>query len=347
MNNYEISLIIPVHNSSNFVDTIYNNISSQTFKNFEVIIVDDHSQDNTREVLKEKFKDKNFEYKILSSNGTGVSAARNTGIEESRGKYIAFIDDDDGISDDYLQILYTTAKEKKAEVILGSYVEIFDHKKVSKIFKESVIYNNLDIRRKIIPQAVFPINNEEEVWLPVWRSLILKSIIDDYNIRFDEKISQAEDFMFMLEILFKVRRLVLVSKKPIYFYNRRNNSAMNRYITNDLSKQVYFHTVFIQLLKENKLFGVVKYRYLSNRLRMYSTVLSNAVRAIKRTQGLDEMRQTQKTLENDVYLKQVSFKKLYNPLAIKFLMILLKHNHIKILYNIYSYKEQKRLRKFC
>ena len=174
-----------------------------------------------------------------------------------------------------------------------------------------------------------------------------KSIINDYNIRFDEKISQAEDFMFMLEILFKVRRLVLVSKKPIYFYNRRNNSAMNRYITNDLSKQVYFHTVFIQLLKENKLFGVVKYRYLSNRLRMYSTVLSNAVRAIKRTQGLDEMRQTQKTLENDVYLKQVSFKKLYNPLAIKFLMILLKHNHIKILYNIYSYKEQKRLRKFC
>ena len=81
---------------------------------------------------------------------------------------------------------------------------------------------------------------------------------------------------------------------------------------------------YYKYLKENKLFGVVKYRYLSNRLRMYSTVLSNAVRAIKRTQGLDEMRQTQKTLENDVYLKQGSFKKLYNPLAIKFLMILLK-----------------------
>lgn len=346
MNTYEISLIVPVHNSSNFVETIFKNISTQTFTNFEVIIVDDHSQDNTTKALKEKFKNTNFEYQILLSNGNGVSAARNTGIENSQGKYIAFIDDDDELSEDYLQVLYNTAKKDKAEVVLGSYIEIFNHKKVPKIFKENITYNSLEIRKKIIPQTIFPINNEEEVWLPVWRSLILKDVISNNNIKFDEKISQAEDFIFMLEILFKTKKIALISEKPIYFYNRRSTSSMNRYIVDDLSNQIYFHKVLVSVLQENKLFGDVKNRYLSNRLRMYSTVLSNAVRAPKKKQILDEMRETQKTLKNDIYLKNISFKNLDNPTAIKFLMILLKHNHIHMLYIVYSYKEQKRLRKF-
>ncbi len=346
MNTYEISLIVPVHNSSNFVETIFKNISTQTFTNFEVIIVDDHSQDNTTKAIKEKFKNKNFEYQILLSNGNGVSAARNTGIENSQGKYIAFIDDDDELSEDYLQVLYNTAKKDKAEVVLGSYIEVFNHKKVPKIFKENITYNNLEIRKKIIPQTIFPINNEEEVWLPVWRSLILKDVISYNNIKFDEKISQAEDFIFMLEILFKTKKISLISEKPIYFYNRRSTSSMNRYIIDDLSNQIYFHKVFVNILQENKLFEDIKYRYLSNRLRMYSTVMSNAVRAPKKRQILDEMRETQNTLKNDIYLKKVSFKNLYNPITVKFLMILLKHNHINVLYTIYSYKEQKRLRKF-
>lgn len=346
MNTYEISLIVPVHNSSNFVETIFKNISTQTFTNFEVIIVDDHSQDNTTKAIKEKFKNKNFEYQILLSNGNGVSAARNTGIENSQGKYIAFIDDDDELSEDYLQVLYNTAKKDKAEVVLGSYIEVFNHKKVPKIFKENITYNNLEIRKKIIPQTIFPINNEEEVWLPVWRSLILKDVISYNNIKFDEKISQAEDFIFMLEILFKTKKISLISEKPIYFYNRRSTSSMNRYIIDDLSNQIYFHKVFVNILQENKLFEDIKYRYLSNRLRMYSTVMSNAVRAPKKRQILDEMRETQNTLKNDIYLKKVSFKNLYNPITVKFLMILLKHNHINVLCTIYSYKEQKRLRKF-
>lgn len=346
MNTYEISLIVPVHNSSNFVETIFKNISTQTFTNFEVIIVDDHSQDNTTKAIKEKFKNKNFEYQILLSNGNGVSAARNTGIENSQGKYIAFIDDDDELSEDYLQVLYNTAKKDKAEIVLGSYIEVFNHKKVPKIFKENITYNNLEIRKKIIPQTIFPINNEEEVWLPVWRSLILKDVISYNNIKFDEKISQAEDFIFMLEILFKTKKISLISEKPIYFYNRRSTSSMNRYIIDDLSNQIYFHKVFVNILQENKLFEDIKYRYLSNRLRMYSTVMSNAVRAPKKRQILDEMRETQNTLKNDIYLKKVSFKNLYNPITVKFLMILLKHNHINVLCTIYSYKEQKRLRKF-
>lgn len=346
MNTYEISLIVPVHNSSNFVETIFKNISTQTFKDFEVIIVDDHSQDNTTKAIKEKFKNTNFEYHILLSNGNGVSAARNTGIKNAQGKYIAFIDDDDELSEDYLQVLYNTAKKNKVEVVLGSYIEIFNHEKVPKMFKENITYNNLEIRTKLIPQTIFPINNEKEVWLPVWRSLILKDVISNGNIKFDEKISQAEDFLFMLEILFKTKKISLISEKPIYFYNRRSTSSMNRYIIDDLSKQIYFHKVLVSVLQENKLFGDVKYRYLSNRLRMYSTVLSNAARAPKKKQILDEMRETQKTLKNDTYLKNISFKNLDNPTAIKFLMILLKHNHIHMLYTIYSYKEQKRLRKF-
>lgn len=346
MNTYEISLIVPVHNSYDFVDRIYNNISSQTFKNFEVIIVDDHSQDNTMKALREKFKNVKFKYKIILSDGNGVSAARNTGIRISQGKYIAFIDDDDKVSDDYLQLLYNNAKKYKAEVVFGSYIEIFNRKKVPKMFKENITYSSIDIRKKIIPQTIFPIHDEKDLWLPVWRSLILRNVISDNDIRFDEKISQAEDFIFMLEILLRIKKLTLVSEKPIYFYNRRSTSSMNQYIIEDLPKQVYFHKVLVGILQKNDSFEDMKYRYLSNRLRMYSTVLSNAARAPKRTQALDEIHQTQRVLKSDTYLKQISLKKLYNPASIKFLMVLLKHNKANILYTIYSYKEEKRLRKF-
>lgn len=343
---FEISVIIPIHNSENFIEKIYSNLNHQNFQNFEVLLVNDHSTDNTVRKLKEVFKKFTNEWRIFNSPNFGVSAARNIGIENAHAKYIAFIDDDDEISEDYLSILYANAKNSNAEIVLGSYMEIFNTEKVLKLFKKNVTYNSLDIRKKIIPQTVFSINNEEEFWLPVWRSLIQKNIIRKHNIKFDEKISQAEDFIFMLELLFKAKKISLVSEKPIYFYNRRTTSSMNRYIVNDLSKQLYFHKNLVKILQENKLFTDVKYRYLSNRLRMYSTVISNAARSPKKNQIMDEIKDTQKCFKHDRYLNKVSFRKLYNPLSIKILMMLLKGNHVNILYRIYIYKEEKRLRKF-
>ena len=341
----DISVIIPVHNSSNYIKNIYVNLIKQTFNNFEVLLINDHSSDDTVNKINEIFSKFTKEWKILNSISMGVSGARNVGIKNSRGMYLAFIDDDDKLSNDYLQVLYNNAIKNRSQVVLGSYTEIMQHKEVPKLFSKSVVYSNKDIRKILIPKTIFPIKDEEEIWLPVWRTLINKDIIDKYNIKFDEKVSQAEDFLFMLEVMSKAKSVSLLAEKSIYFYNRRHNSAMNRYILSDLKKQFYFHSKFIKILNENKLYKNVQYRYLSNRVRMYSTVISNAARAEKKSQGIKDIQDAHKALVNDFYLKEIPLKKLYNSIQIKVLIKMLKHNNTYLLYEIYRYKEKRRLRK--
>ena len=345
MNTYEISLIVPVHNSYDFVDRIYNNISSQTFKNFEVIIVDDHSQDSTIKAIREKFKNVKFEYKIILSDGNGVSAARNTGIRISQGKYIAFIDDDDTISEKYLDTLYNDAIENRVQVVLSNYEEIYQGQKFKKSLGNYGKFNNRWIREKFLPQTIFSLNGENLIWLPVWRTLIQKDIIIDNNIKFNENISQAEDFIFMLRVLINTKNIFLDSGSPVYFYNRRSNSAMNKYIQNDLKKQLYFHSVFIYILKKYNLYEKVKLRYLSNRLQMYSTVISNAVRSGNYKNAKTDIKNTRNQLLRDKYLNKVKFKYLYNPWFVTLSLLLLKSNNVMFLYLIYLNKENLRLKK--
>ena len=179
------------------------------------------------------------------SDGNGVSAARNTGIRISQGKYIAFIDDDDTISEKYLDTLYNDAIENRVQVVLSNYEEIYQGQKFKKSLGNYGKFNNRWIREKFLPQTIFSLNGENLIWLPVWRTLIQKDIIIDNNIKFNENISQAEDFIFMLRVLINTKNIFLDSGSPVYFYNRRSNSAMNKYIHNDLKKQLYFHSVFI------------------------------------------------------------------------------------------------------
>lgn len=346
MNNYEISLIIPVHNSSNFVDIIYNNISSQIFTNFEVLIIDDHSRDNTKEALKEKFKNTKFKYRILSSKGNGVSAARNMGIEKSQGKYVAFIDDDDEIVPDYLEILHTHVTNDNTPIALGNYSEITQDKETPFKFKDTGIFYNEWIINKLIPQAIFPLEGEQSIWLPVWRTIIKRDIIISNNIKFDEKISQAEDFLFMIELLLKAERISIISGKSIYFYNRRQSSAMNKYIENDIEKQKYFHKQFYNLLNENNLYNLYRKRYLSNRVKMYSTLISNAARASSKKVGIQEIKKSRELFLKDDSVNSTSLKSLYNSKSIRFAIYLLLHNQIVLLYSIYRLKEKKRLNQF-
>lgn len=339
-------MIVPVHNSSRFVDKIYNNISSQIFTNFEVLIIDDHSIDNTKEALKEKFRNVNFKHRILSSKGNGVSAARNMGIEKSQGKYVAFIDDDDEIVPEYLEILHSRVIKDKTQVALGNYSEVTQNKEIPFNFKDTGIFYNEWIINKLIPQAIFPLEREQSIWLPVWRTIIKRDIIINNNIKFDEKISQAEDFLFMIELLLKAERISIISGKSIYFYNRRQSSAMNKYIENDIEKQKYFHKQFYNLLNENNLYNLYRKRYLSNRVKMYSTLISNAARASNKKVGIQEIKKSRELFLKDDYVNSTSLKSLYNSKSIQFAIYLLQHNQIVLLYSIYRLKEKKRLNEF-
>ena len=109
-----VSIVVPVYNVENYVSKCIQSIFRQTFKNYELIVVNDGSTDNSLSKL-QKFSDNRL--KIINQKNKGLSGARNTGIKRAIGKYITFIDSDDWISEDYLEVMVSYARKYNADIV--------------------------------------------------------------------------------------------------------------------------------------------------------------------------------------------------------------------------------------
>ena len=106
MDNIDVSVIVPVYNLSQYIGQTLNSIINQDFDNYEIIVIDDGSTDDSLDVIHETLKNTNIPHKIIHQRNGGVSVARNNGIEVSRGEYVVFVDGDDCILENHLSSLY-------------------------------------------------------------------------------------------------------------------------------------------------------------------------------------------------------------------------------------------------
>lgn len=333
-----VSIIIPMHNVSSYIERLLKNILAQNYKNWELILIDDNSSDNTLEKIS-CVKDKRI--KSIRSIGKGVSNARNTGLKYAKGKYVCFIDADDQINNNYIDSLVNTINREHVDIVLSNYYEKFSS--TQKLVKLPWVgsYEKEQIVSNIIPKLIYPKKDEMTAWMPVWRTIISKSLIKENGIFFDENIRQAEDFDFMLRLLLSANK-VYFSKEANYIYYRFQGSSMNRYIPQFLEMQLYIHKKLINTLKEAQLFSKIKKRYNSNRLSMYSIAISNSVKNPNKKKAMNELKSIRNIVMND---HSIIIWDLYNNYQIKFSYILLKLNLIRLIYIIYSLKEKVRLSK--
>ena len=105
MDNFKVSVIVPVYNLSQYVGSTLDSIINQDFKSFELIVIDDGSTDDSLEVINDKLSKSIITYKIIHQDNLGVSSARNRGIEEAQGEYLVFVDGDDYITGNHLSEL--------------------------------------------------------------------------------------------------------------------------------------------------------------------------------------------------------------------------------------------------
>ena len=121
-----ISVVVPIYNVENYIKKCVDSILSQTYKNLEIILVDDGSPDNCPQICDE-YAQKDNRIKVIHKENGGLSDARNAGIDISKGKFITFIDSDDYIEKDYVEVLYNSIKENASDMAIGSHKAIYDN----------------------------------------------------------------------------------------------------------------------------------------------------------------------------------------------------------------------------
>ena len=213
-----ISVIIPCYNIEKYISNTIDSILNQTFNNFEVILVNDGSVDNTGKILDEYLK-KDDRIKVIHKKNQGVAIARNTGLLESNGEYIYFLDGDDYVSTSYFEDMSKIILKNNLEIIISPYYIEKDNKKFllisnikEKYYNRDFILKNL-FTRKICKAAI-------------GTSLIKKEIIVKNNIFFNEKLSYSEDYHFIIRIFFKAKNFYYTNK-PYFTYVQREGSAIN------------------------------------------------------------------------------------------------------------------------
>ncbi len=213
-----ISVIVPAYNSERFVGKCIESIQNNTYKNIEIIIVNDGSKDNTAAIVSEYAKSDARIVLINKENG-GVSRARNTGIDAAKGEYIAFVDSDDYISVDFLETLIKPCIEQGAESAVSSYQMVTPEGKPLPCLKVGFTDDFF-----ITPQEVAD-NYFKYLDMGVVNfvnRIHKRSVVGD--IRFSETLKWGEDGSFNLEV-FKRCKKIYATPKELYYYVMHSNQA--------------------------------------------------------------------------------------------------------------------------
>lgn len=219
-----LSIIVPIYNGSIFVDSLLKAIRSLNFKDYEVIIINDGSTDDTyHKLLRETSED--YRYTVIDQKNQGVSVARNKGIAHAKGEWIFFLDADDSISDDYFDFLEDDITKKRINpfsmVIINGVVDDYGTHKV-----EWPKIAHIDSANDLN----FAIGNK--VMKYVWGKLYKRTFITRNKIYF-EKFKIAEDFLFNIKLCLCGLSITIINS-GFYYYKQNSSSVTKSYNSENL-----------------------------------------------------------------------------------------------------------------
>lgn len=214
-----ISVIVPVYNVEKYLPRCIDSIILQTYKDLEIILIDDGSTDNSGKICDE-YATKDKRIKVVHKQNGGVSSARNKGLEFATGQYISFIDGDDFIDEDMFEYLFNLITFSKASI---ARCEVYGEKK-SEV--KTGIYNSLEGFNNCFP------------YIYLWNMLFTRNVISE--LKFDENISLAEDMKFCFEAFLKSEKIVCGDKEKYHYCV--NSQGLTRKTFN-VKKLTYFEVL--------------------------------------------------------------------------------------------------------
>lgn len=234
-----ISVIVPVYNAENYIEKCLNSLVNQKINDYEILIIDDGSTDRSR-VICESFQNKYNQVKLFCQNNSGVSAARNRGLEAAKGEYIIFVDADDWIKPDTLEKIQKNIQIYKPDVIIYGILYI----------KNDIVTYEFNMEEKICCTPEETSDYIKEIYKtgiiasPVNKVYSREAIGDN---RFNEKVNYGEDLQFNMQVFLSVNSIVNLSEM-FYCYNNHENSLSSNIDMNQVKDMLLLYEKSKQFL---------------------------------------------------------------------------------------------------
>ncbi len=280
-----ISIVVPIYKVEDYLEDCVSSILNQTYKNLEIILVDDGSPDNCGKMCDE-FQKKDNRIQVIHKENGGLSDARNAGIEIATGKYIMFVDSDDLMEITACEKLYNEAESKKADMVIGNFIYVDDDGTPwsSEVFPKSK-YKNFKLSIKDYGDSFYVMNSA------VWNKIFRLDFIRKNEMKFVVGIP-GEDAPFTTLYFIKSENVYYIDD-VVYKYRQRANTSS---ISNNCTAK-YFEGISVAYkliynnFKDNNELGFYRYFYAKSMTYMlYKFIDSNKLSDEERIEVLSNMR---------------------------------------------------------
>lgn len=294
MENGKISIIVPVYKVEQYLERCVNSLTNQTYKNIEIILVDDGSPDQCPQMC-DGYAGEDSRIKVIHKKNGGLSDARNAGLDAATGEYIAFVDSDDWVEPDFIEQLYVNAKKEDADISIIGCTLVWDDGRRKPVSNDKgyYVFDNEKAIREMLAQRKFG--------CMVCQKMYRKQIFD--TVRFPVG-KLYEDVAVSMPTFLKARKVVF-SGNYGYNYYQRNDSIVNSKFD---ERKLYFLECCQNIIKysdkHEKMYDTEAHIFYLRALMMFALTLYQNSENEKNTEYIEqEIKKNKKYIWNNMYLE--------------------------------------------
>lgn len=217
-----ISILMPAYNVEKYINMAIDSVLNQTFKDFELIIINDGSTDNTGEIV-ENYKDRDSRISVYHTENRGLSSARNLALSYARGEYVTFIDSDDAVKEDYLECLYQNAEKYNADVVFSSYYRYVEDEL---LYYYVTLEKGYEVKmfswQEVYENYYSPVNGYNIILTVAWGKLFRRELLT--KIYFPN--GKIHEDSYTIYKAYMISNKIVYVNKNLYMYRQRSNSIM-------------------------------------------------------------------------------------------------------------------------
>lgn len=340
-----VSVVLPIYKVEKYLNRCVKSVVNQSYKNLEIILVDDGSPDNCPKICDEWAK-KDKRIRVIHKKNAGLGYARNTGIENATGEYICFFDSDDYIALDTIEKAYNLATQKRSKIVVYGFCNINQNGEIRDTViphLEKYTYSGKEVQDIFLPNLIGPdVRNgiQTNLWMSAWACMYSLDLIKKTNWRFVSERDIISEDVYSLLLLYKYVDKVSVLPEALYFYCENSESLTHTYMPERYDKIKKFYQACYQVAEKNNYNEDVKerlsYPYLSNTIAaMKMLVYSDLTKSMKK-------KHLKKIVCDDtlqIVLRNTNFKK--EKLKRRLLLVAMKTKQYKIIYKLITIRMQR------